>query len=148
MPQFYVLPFLFLGQIMKQADNRSWNGSVKLAKNVNGHIILSAQTSSKILRDEIWKYLWMYGSGKCASVLWWVLATGWKHRLDKFTASLTMSHCLKFDHKIIGHCRRINKSSSFKDKSKTATHCQVNDHFLLNHVAKINIYITDKYIWM
>ena len=78
--------------------------------------------------------------------MWWVRATGCKHHQDKFTAPLTMSHCLKFDHKIIGHSRRINKSSSFKDKSKTATHCQVNDHFLLNHVAKINIYITDKYI--
>ena len=78
--------------------------------------------------------------------MWWVRATGCKHLLDKFTASLTMSHCLKFDHKISGHCRRINKSSYFKDKSKTETHCQVNDHFLLNHVAKINIYITDKYI--
>ena len=47
------LCFAFFGTHNEQADNRSWNGSVKLAKNVNGQFISSNIIKDSVLKDDV-----------------------------------------------------------------------------------------------
>ena len=51
--------FFVFGANNETSRQQELEWDCKVGKKFNGHIISSVQTSSKILRNEIWKYLWM-----------------------------------------------------------------------------------------